>query len=589
MRKLSYFILSLIFIACAGLFSHVLAAEFFVEIDREYTVEQDGKMTVVETHKVTNKSTNLLISKTNEETFQIPVIGEDTEKLRQSVNTAVISVDGAAQTYSSDFQTKFAELKVAYPRELKRNESITFRLEYINFGLVEKTGALIDIYAPGFVEDFQFVKGMTEVTYNTRFRLAKALPAEKFVIPAASARESSATYDILTFNQNALIGKTIWIQRGKTQYYKFKITQSAPSTDNRNTGYLNEYRLILPRDIDEGEIIQKVHFTNITPEPFQVLTDEEGNLIGYFKIPSHESAEIILEGFASVSAADLDVNSVNSGKVSDLSGTLISRYTQAAQYWEVNAQEIQSLAQELKGTASNIYEIVEKTYEHVVDTIDYSEVKRFGLNERQGALKTLNGGAAVCMEYSDLFLTLTRAEGIPARAVFGYGYDPRLPESEQEAHQWVQVFMPGIDKWVSVDVTWGESGPALIGGDLNHFYTHTAGVSPNEPAMVERISYGSNLELTPPDFNITATEAMGDIGNARTPQQLLEQYPEVIDTSIGNQITEFLNNFKYIFDSSSSKDRGQMLVLCGGGISLIAVLMLVIYLIRASRKPKTKD
>ena len=55
------------------------------------------------------------------------------------------------------------------------------------------------------------------------------------------------------------------------------------------------------------------------------------------------------------------------------------------------------------------------------------------------------------MEYSDLFLTLARAQGIPARAAFGYGYDARIGENQQDAHQWVQVYLPGMKEWLSID------------------------------------------------------------------------------------------------------------------------------------------
>src|SRR5262249_16924543 len=150
-------------------------------------------------------------------------------------------------------------------------------------------------------------------------------------------------------------------------------------------------------------------------------------------------------------------------------------------------------------------------YQYVVDKIDYSEVKRFGLNTRQGALKTLEGGAAVCMEYSDLFIALMRAEGVPARAAFGYGYDSRATSGVDTAHQLAEAYIPKLGQWVGVDTTWGENGPAIIGGDLNHLYRHVAVVDPNTPAQVSVQFFGQTPEGSDEKFAITAEAQAPDV------------------------------------------------------------------------------
>jgi hypothetical protein len=586
MRKIAVLVITLSAFLLGGAITHVHAQEFDVKIDREYTVNPDASMHVKETHTITNNSSNLLISKSNQESFQIAVIGDDKKKLTDSVATAVVKADGNTQTYTSDVQDKFSELKVNYPKELRRNQTLTFILEYTNFGLLQNVGALYDIYAPGFVKDFQFVKGNTKVSYTTVFRISDQLSAENFVIPTPASKETSNGFSIYSFSQESLLGKTIWIQRGRTQFYQFKIVQHAQATDDHDTGYLNEYRVILPKDVDEGEVTQTVYFTKISPEPFQVVNDSEGNLIGYFKVPTHTDVDITVEGFASVSKKDLQVGESNSGNLNGYDAQLVAGYTKAAQFWEVDAPQIQTLAKQLEEGNQNVFDIVAKTYQHVVDTINYSEVKRFGLNERQGALKTLENGSGVCMEYSDLFLTLSRAQGIPARAAFGYGYDSRLPVNGAEAHQWVQVFMPGLGKWVSVDVTWGESGPALIGGDLNHFYTHTASTDPNTPPMVERISYGSNVDLPAPQFQFTAEGKLADITQAMTGDQLLKKYPKSTTITIQDQLNSFGNDLRYLIDQASSKDKGQVVTTCGVALSIIAIVFLGIYSLLSARKNK---
>jgi len=253
------------------------------------------------------------------------------------------------------------------------------------------------------------------------------------------------------------------------------------------------------------------------------------------------------------------------GKLSEITQDFQSQYLSPAKYWEVNNSKIQSQAKQIRGTQTNVYDITTQTYEFVVNRIDYSDVKRFGINERQGAVKTLEGGAAVCMEYSDLYLTLMRAQGIPARAAFGYGYDPKLSSSSQESHQWVQVYAPALDEWVSVDVTWGENGPALIGGDLNHFYTHVASKSPNDPPGIASSGFG-NLDLESAEYKIDVLSSLPN-EDFLTSSELLEKYPytgenvdegfiDLAKSKIEATYTNVING------DELSKDQILILVLC---------------------------
>jgi hypothetical protein len=158
-----------------------------------------------------------------------------------------------------------------------------------------------------------------------------------------------------------------------------------------------------------------------------------------------------------------------------------------------------------------------------VNSIDYAKVDRFGLTKRQGAVATLRGGAAVCMEYSDLFIALMRAQGIPARAAYGYGYDTRESEINQIGHQWAEVYIPGVDEWVAVDVTWGESGQTLIGGDLNHLYTHIASSNPDQPPQVKARFYGSDPTGDGVKLNVQAIRELPS-NPGMNPQDLLQKY-----------------------------------------------------------------
>lgn len=531
--------ISLFTLVFCGHTNSVQAADFSVEIERTYLIETPNEIKVTEIRKVTNTSQNRIISKDNNEIFQILVISDNQEKLAPSFLSVETFVDGKiVQNTKGKEAEDSTEVLVPYGSSIGIKQSKEFKITYNNYGLIKKTGALTDIFIPGFWKDFTFENENTLFSYKTRIKLAKSLGEVGFVVPVPLEIIDTGDYLEYSIGQESLVGSNMWLQIGNSQYYQFAIKQKVKASDDINKGYFNEYRLIVPRDIVEAEVKQQVYFSKLEPPPKEVLNDDEGNLIAVFAIPSHEETIVSVEGYAHVSRLTTKITNSNSGKLSDIPSTQFTKYLNSAEFWEVNDPTIKARANELLGGMSNVYEVIETDYNHIVETIDYSEVKRFGINERQGALKTLQGGAAVCMEYSDLFLTITRAQGIPARAAFGYGYDARLEEQGQDAHQWVQVFIPEQNEWISVDVTWGESGPTLIGGDLNHFYTHVAAIDPNTPASIERTSYGKRVDLVAPEFEIKAIERIPDQDGLDTQSELLVKHPVVTGNEFQNFIEE---------------------------------------------------
>ncbi len=59
-----------------------------------------------------------------------------------------------------------------------------------------------------------------------------------------------------------------------------------------------------------------------------------------------------------------------------------------------------------------------------------------------------------CTEHSQLFITLARAMGIPARDATGYIYGGDDNAPSLGGHAWVEVFIDG--QWIGLDPTWGE-------------------------------------------------------------------------------------------------------------------------------------
>ncbi|MBD3362924.1 hypothetical protein GF362_04350 [Candidatus Dojkabacteria bacterium] len=563
------------------------SAKIRVNIERTYEVTDDLEMKVTEKQSIRNNLEKLYIP--GEETVDFSILAfriDDPNTLKileEALETVKVTENGEAKDFNSKIEDSIAKISFPYGRDLYFGESREFTLEYTHPSLVYQNGALIDVYIHGFEKNFEFETSNTKMIYSTKLIIPSSIDKEvNFINPEPKNTERALDYTLYSFDQESLVDAYIWLQLGTYQIYDFKITQYADATEEKLTGLKNRFELVIPKDFSVGEIKQEVFLSSIDPEPTAIFEDEEGNLFAEFEFLSNENHEIIIDGYAYIEKTEEFDFEKEVGSLGDIEDGLVQKYTKPAEYWEVNSEPIQVKAEKLKKDSDNTFQIVKNIYEYIVDTIDYDEVKRFGLNERQGALKTLLGGSAVCMEYSDLFISLARASNIPARAVFGYGYDSRMSSDKQEPHQWVQVYMPGVDEWIDVDVTWGESGEIIIGGDLNHFYSHTAYKNPNEPSLISRYAYGANQELDPPKFEIQTVAKMDKKKSQLTSiKQFMKKYPkkeketaEVMFDQMKNRLKAGVVSLQYGLDLENTS---QIMVLS------LFVLFVVIFIGGVSR------
>jgi len=529
--------------------SNTAKAELLLSVDRTYTMgqgETDGKMQVNENENLKNNFSNLFLPANQERKYQFVISQRDAAKREEIANsiyfTLAVTHNGKAANITKFKEGENYGFSYRLARNLGPGESVITKISYLHPELGERTGGVLDAYVPAFSKDYKFKTDSQEYKYSTKVKIPKNAGQESVVSIPPATRGTEDEYDTYTYNTDQLVGKTLWIQRGNKQVYKFEIDQQVVSTDTEDTGNLYEYQMVLPRDIEELNVRQKVYYSSIEPAPISINQDSEGNMIGTFRMPAQENAVIKLSGYAEVSYKDKQDFS-STGTLADYPTVLAnySKYTKPAEYWEVSNSAINKVAEEIVGQNQNVSEIMNLTYSYVVSKIDYSDIQKFGLNERKGALRTLTEGSGVCMEYSDLYLTLLRNRKVATRAAFGYGYDSRTASDKQEAHQWVQVFLPSSEEWMSVDVTWGESGNKVIGGDLNHFYTHVAADNPNTPAIFSRKALGSvGDELASPQFKI---EVLAEIPSTELDSlisvaTLIETYPPTANSSL-----EFLKDF----------------------------------------------
>jgi hypothetical protein len=118
-----------------------------------------------------------------------------------------------------------------------------------------------------------------------------------------------------------------------------------------------------------------------------------------------------------------------------------------------------------------------------------------------GAVSALqNPNNAICMEFTDTFIAIARAAGIPAREVNGFAYteNPDLQPLGLVAdvlHSWPEYYDKDKGAWIPIDPTWGST----TGGenffdklDLRHFTFVIHGKDSLKPYPPGSYKLGSN-------------------------------------------------------------------------------------------------
>jgi len=161
-------------------------------------------------------------------------------------------------------------------------------------------------------------------------------------------------------------------------------------------------------------------------------------------------------------------------------------------YWQSDDGQIKLIASNLK-TPEAIYDFVSRN-------LKYDTARVQPNAQRIGAVAALQSpDQAICMEFTDLFIALARAAGIPAREINGYAYteNPALqPLSlvNDVLHSWPEYYDKNKGAWIPIDPTWGAtSGQDYFNKlDLRHFAFVIHGKIDTEPYSPGSYKLGVN-------------------------------------------------------------------------------------------------
>lgn len=192
---------------------------------------------------------------------------------------------------------------------------------------------------------------------------------------------------------------------------------------------------------------QTVRSMEITPDNYQLITDEYGNWYAEFDLsdmPPGATVVIQLEYRVAVHELVYDL--------ADCTGDVPDEYTQAELHVESNNVQIVELSQELSQGKNTVCEQVRAFYDYVGNRLVYSYN-----GADWGAQAALGEMGADCTEYASLMIALSRAAGIPARYMEGlWAHGETAQNDARTQHAWLEVYLPGVG-WTPMDPTLGRS------------------------------------------------------------------------------------------------------------------------------------
>lgn len=180
--------------------------------------------------------------------------------------------------------------------------------------------------------------------------------------------------------------------------------------------------------------------------PLTPVTNHETKnnyIVYYFKNPPQLFGINFAEFEIETEITSIDILEATKGNVKNSNRRTNRELIKRTHFWPVGSKPINSLRKELDIDGLEKSEQVIWIHHWIK-----SNIKGYpGPSKRLGVVKTLNTRRGNCWEVSDLFVTLCRAYGIPARQLGGWLYKKGQVSA---GHAWAEVYLEN-QGWIPID------------------------------------------------------------------------------------------------------------------------------------------
>lgn len=460
MKRILVFLITLstlYFVLCTSVKAE---GEFTTDFDVTYTVKESRATEVSNKITLTNVFSNLYAT-----SYSIVLDSMSPQNAKAFDLNGPLDLVQKTDDAKTTLEVKFNDQMVG------KDKSRTFWINFEENSFAIRTGEVWEISIPRISEKAKFN------TYYVTILVPEKLGQEAYISPNPRNRSNQDGYLKYSFNREDVEKTGIVAGFGEFQVFSFNLNYHLENPLSKSA--ITE--ITLPPDT----AYQKVYYDNITPTPAKMYADSDGNWIAEYKLEGRERIDVLASGHVQIFS--------NFRPFSKPLQESLNFNLAKTNYWDISNPEIINLSNSLK-TPRQIYDYVSTNLKY-----DYTRVKPN--IERLGGVNALkNPESAICMEFTDLFITLARTAGIPAREINGYAYTEN-PEIQPLSlvndvlHAWPEYYDKGKGIWIPVDPTWGST----TGGvdyftklDLRHFTFVIHGASDTKPYPAGSYKLGTN-------------------------------------------------------------------------------------------------
>ena len=398
----------------------VFAAEkqFDISVDSQYEVKADGITDISQTISITNKTEYYYTP-----SYTVSVGFSDISNI-QAYNS-----DGSIPTTLTEKGEKEESIKLSFPKRYAGlNDKNVFTLKFSTKDIAKKQGSVWEVTIPGIEKPEDFG------TYTTTVSVPDDFGKASIIKPAKQAKEGES----IKLSKDDVGQSGVYILYGDRQYYSFNL--------NYNISNPNLFPVRTEIALPPQTNYQNVLISAFSEEPVNVDRDGDGNWIAEYRLLPQQKKSILVKGIIEI---------LSQPREESLTNKQLKEYTTSKKYWDLGNQKTRDDIKELK-SAEDIYNYVRKTLTYNYKKIATDNLRLGG----QGALTDVKN--SVCLEFTDLFISIARAKGIPARSVEGFAFTQNaklrpLSLVNDILHAWPEYYDLKSKRWIMVDPTWGNT------------------------------------------------------------------------------------------------------------------------------------
>jgi transglutaminase-like putative cysteine protease len=410
---IAYFFIPLTQISASG--------EFQADYNVQYDVSPTGITIVTQNISLTNKITNLYPQK-----YSILIDSENIRNVIAYDDGGMINAQISQLDNKTQITLPFNQKVIGIGKQLK------FSLRYEDIDIAHKNGSIWEINIPGVANDADLA------LYSVSLRVPPTFGPNAYTSPLPA----NGAY----WTKDQMVQGGISAAYGSKQAFSLDLSYYL---ENVNVVPVTSEIALPPETAYQHVIIQ-----SLLPKPTTIVRDADGNWLAQYTLLPTQRLDIKATVTVLLQLTPL------TGATEPLNDTTTN--IASTKYWPIHDPQIQQLAKE--------YNTPRAIYRYVVNTLsyDYNRVNQSPI--RKGAIGALSSPKnSICMEFTDLFIAIARAAGIPAREVVGYAYTTNarlrpLSLVTDVLHSWPEYYDDLRKMWTPIDPTWANTT-----GGVNYF------------------------------------------------------------------------------------------------------------------------